>query len=46
MYVRVYVWVCVYMCVYVWEERQRAGETSVALGKMGGMEVKDGGEVV
>ena len=39
-------YVCVYMCVYVWEERQRAGETSIALGKMGGMEVKDGGEVV
>ena len=44
MYVRVYM--CVYMCVYVWEERQRTGETSVALGKMGGMEKKDGDEVV
>ena len=42
------VWVCVwvYMCVYDWEERQRTGETSVALGKMGGIEVKDGDEVV
>ena len=37
---------CVYMCVYAWEKRQRTGETSVALGKMGGMEVKDGDEVV
>ena len=38
--------VCVCMCVSVCVRRERTGETSIALGKMGGMEVKDGDEVV